>query len=290
MKRTAWQVLAITGALLLSGCAEVGVGSGSQRSSGEHVDQACADLEAGLLAASSVFNETLGSLRAPSTSDAVPFFGAMGDIVQITLGAMLDPNLGTELSEAVQEMSSASLAVQGLLTQRPPQHLKAQETIKPAVTQLAVACFRSELQYANGGDLFLSSVEPEQPNVIDYSLQNAADPEITLERLMLRGLEAQGIISCDSMTGPSFEKPVDAPIASAMLITVCSRTTGGIIAIYRYEDSLDEAAHIFSLNEIAADIDNYWLLNASGLSMANFGGTELPVELIAEIFDLKRVG
>jgi hypothetical protein len=281
--------LALTGTLLLSGCAELGAGSGSRSDSGEYFDQVCADLEAGLISASSVFQETLGTLRAPTTSDAVPFFSAMGDIVQITLGAMLDPSLGTELSEAVQEMSSASLEVQGLLTQRPPEHLKAQETIKPAVTKLAVACFRSEIQFANGGELFLSSVEPEQAEIVDYSLQNAADPEITLERMMLRGLEAQGIIGCSDIIGPNFDKPVDAPVASAMLVTVCSRSPGGTIVIYRYENSADETAHIPWLNELVGDVDNYWLLSSPGLAMANFGGDPVDVNFIAQVFDMKRV-
>lgn len=284
-------IFTITVTVLVSGCNPVGDSPQSWSDSGAYPDEVCAELEAGLLSASQVFSETLGTLSSPSTSDAVPFFVAVGEIVQITLGSMLDPDLSAELSEAVQEMSSASLAVQGLLTRRPPEHLKAQELMKPAVSKLAVACFRSEIQFADGGELFVSSVQPEQAEDVDYSLQNAADPEITLERLMLRGLEAQGIIGCRDISGPNFEKPGDAPVTSAMLVTVCSRLPGGTIVIYRYENSADEAAHISWLNELVGvgDVDNYWLLSSPGLAIANFGGDPVDVNFIAQVFDMKRV-
>ena len=290
MKRAVWPALALTATILVSGCAETGLSLVNPASRAEPFHQVCADLESGLVSASKVFEETLGGLGEATTSDAVPFFGAMGEIVSITLGAMLDPSLTPELGEAVREMSTAALAVQGLLTKRPPNHLEAQDAIKPAVTQLAIACFRSDSVFAKGGELFLSTVEPEITDFVDYGLQNAADPEVTLERLIIRGLEAQGIISCSSITGPNFDKPADAPIGSAMLITACTRETGGSLVIFRYEDSLDEAAHIPWLNELVAGIDNYWLLNDSGLSIANFGGTELPADFIADLFELQRVG
>ena len=241
-------------------------------------ESACQEVEYSAIAASEVFQTGVGLQETAGVAESVELFVALNDL----WSASFEHSFGTSgvdesLADDFLALTEGVSEAKGLLSDD-FQTSRIGEIIQPPLTQLQAACRRwhqsnlavDEL-FTVQGDLIQEASEGNA-EFEDYELMTAPLQEQNLEVLMLRAAEVSGLVTCEQIIGPNFEKVLE--LKSASLVTFCSLPesqdgTYGGIAIYRFEDSNEQAAGVAALKRFTQDVENgwsTWVLESSGMA------------------------